>query len=630
MKRMHAMPFGAELREGTARFRLWAPACEHVRVELGDEVARRQIAMAPEPGGWHSLTVKGLGAGTLYAFHVDDRGPVPDPASRCNPWDVNGPSALVDPAAYEWDDAEWPGRPWHEAVVYEMHVGTFTPEGTFRAAAGKLDYLVSVGVTAIEVMPVADFAGRRNWGYDGVLPFAPDSVYGKPEDFKRFVDEAHARGIMVLLDVVYNHFGPEGNHLARYAPQFFNPAHQTPWGAAINFDAESCRPVRDFFVHNATYWIDEFHLDGLRLDAVHAIMDDSPKHIVTEIAEAIARGPGRPRHVHLVLENDRNEAHFLDRSARPHGTAQWNDDFHHAAHVLVAGEADGYYADYAGKGAWYLGRTLAEGFAYQGDPSAYRKGEKRGEPSRGLPPEAFVDFLQNHDQIGNRAMGERLPVLASAAALRLATATLLLAPPVPMLFQGEEFAARTPFLYFCDFQGELAKAVREGRRKEFASFERFRDPAARERIPDPNAEETFLASRIQWDDATRAVHADALEHHRLLLAIRQRNIVPHIAGRSHAGTFEALGPAGVAVDWVLGDGARLHLRANFGAVRLEGVARPAGIVLHGENGPPGSPAWGGPPGSPAWGGPPGSPAWGGPAEGNALGPWSGIWTLEPA
>ena len=251
MKRVHAMPFGAELREGTARFRLWAPACREVRVEIGRDDGRREMPMNADPGGWHAVSVEGLAAGTPYAFLVDDKGPVADPASRYNPWDANGPSALVDPAAFEWDDVKWPGRPWHEAVVYEMHVGTFTPEGTFRAAAARLDHLADAGVTAIEVMPVADFPGRRNWGYDGVLPFAPDSAYGKPEDFKRFVNEAHSRGLMVLLDVVYNHFGPEGNHLSRYAPQFFNPARETPWGAAINFDGEHCRTVRDFFVNNA-------------------------------------------------------------------------------------------------------------------------------------------------------------------------------------------------------------------------------------------------------------------------------------------------------------------------------------------------------------------------------------------
>jgi maltooligosyltrehalose trehalohydrolase len=602
------MPFGAELREGVARFRLWAPACRSVQLEIDRDERQRVLPMKAEDGGWHSLTVEAvevdrLEAGLAYAFRVDDGPSVPDPASRFNPWDVNGPSALVDPGAFEWDDVQWTGRPWHEAVVYEMHVGTFTQEGTFRAAIGKLDYLVSVGVTAVEVMPVADFAGRRNWGYDGVLPFAPDAAYGKPEDFKRFVNEAHARGLMVLLDVVYNHFGPEGNHLSRYAPQFFNPAHQTPWGAAINFDGENARTVRDFFVHNATYWIDEYHLDGLRLDAVHAIMDDSPRHIVSEIAAAIARSPGRPRHVHLVLENDKNEAHFLDRRAAGHATAQWNDDFHHAAHVLLTGETDGYYVDYADRPAWRLGRTLAEGFAYQGDPSKLRKGERRGEPSAHLPPDAFIPFLQNHDQVGNRALGERLSVLATPEALRLGTATLLLAPSIPMLFQGEEFASRAPFLYFCDFHGELATAVREGRRKEFAAFARFSDAKAREQIPDPNDPETFNASKIRWGEATLAGHMQALEHHRHLLAIRRREIVPHLPGTSAGGSFAAIGATGVSVDWELGDGARLHLRANFGAERLEGVPRPPGIVLHGE---------------------------GESAQDNMLGPWSGIWTLEPA
>jgi malto-oligosyltrehalose trehalohydrolase len=360
--------------------------------------------------------------------------------------------------------------------------------------------------------------------------------------------------------------------------------------------------VRSFFVHNALYWIEEFHLDGLRLDAVHAIMDDSPRHIVTEIAEAVAHGPGSERQVHLVLENDHNEAHHLERASRGHASAQWNDDFHHAAHVLAAGETDGYYADYAGKGTWHLGRTLAEGFAYQGDPSPFRGGKARGEPSRALPPEAFVDFLQNHDQVGNRAMGERLSVLAPAAARRLVTATLLLAPSVPMLFQGEEFASKAPFLYFCDFHGELAKAVREGRRKEFSAFARFSDPAARERIPDPNADATFHASKVNWGEATLAEHAAALEHHRALLAIRKRDIVPHLSGGKHAGTFQPLGESGLAVDWVLGDGARLHLRANFGAGRIEGFPRPAGRVLHTE---------------------------GESARDDAIGPWSGLWTLEP-
>jgi malto-oligosyltrehalose trehalohydrolase len=558
--------------------------------------------MKAEDGGWHSARVEAVGAGTPYTFLLEDGTSVPDPASRSNPWDVSGASAVVDPRAFEWTDDAWHGRPWHEAVVYEMHVGTFTPEGTFAAAIGKLDHLVRCGITAVEVLPVADFPGTRNWGYDGVLLFAPDAAYGTPDDFKRFVVEAHRRGLMVLLDVVYNHFGPEGNHLSAYAPQFFNAAHQTPWGAAINFDGEGAANVRAFFVHNALYWIEEFHLDGLRMDAIHAIADDSATHIVTEIARAIAAGPGHDRHVHLVLENDRNAARFLDRAGPAHATAQWNDDWHHAAHVLVTGERDGYYADYAKRPAWMLARCLAEGFAYQGDPSAHRGGEARGEPSAHLPPEAFIPFLQNHDQVGNRALGERLVTLAPPERLRLATATLLLAPAVPMLFMGEELGATTPFLYFCDFKGELADAVREGRRKEFAAFARFADAKARAGIPDPNARSTFEASKIRWEDAGKPAQAEWLARHSALLALRSEHIVPRLAGMGGGAKYEAIGTHGLAVDWTLGDGSRLHLRANFGAKPEPGIGRAPGAILHSE----------------------------GDCEGPGLGAWSGVWSLEPA
>ena len=594
MKRAHEMPFGAALDEAAARFRLWAPAAHAVTLLLGERQGHRDVPMQPMADGWHGATVPQVAAGTPYAFRVDDGPAVPDPASRQQPWDVNGPSAVVDPRAFDWPDEGWRGRPWREAVVYEAHVGTFTPEGTFRALAAKLDHLVRLGATALEIMPVADFAGRRNWGYDGVLPFAPDGAYGTPEDFKRLVAAAHERGLMVLLDVVYNHFGPEGNHLARYAPQFFDAGHRTPWGAAINFGGERARTVRDFFVHNALYWIEEYHLDGLRMDAIHAIADDSPTHIVTQIAHAIAAGPGRGRHVHLVLENDRNEARLLKGAAA--ATAQWNDDWHHAAHVLATAETDGYYADYAARPVMHLGRALAEGFAWQGEPSAHREGAARGEPSADLAPLAFVPFLQNHDQVGNRALGERIAALARPAALRLATAALLLAPSIPLLFMGEEFAASAPFLYFCDFHGELADAVREGRRREFAAFERFRDPAARERIPDPGALETFLRSKLDWDEAARGAHAERLALYRELLAIRARHIVPHLDGRLFSARFETVGPAGLAVDWTLGDGARLHLRANFS--ETPGPLAPSpGIALHSEGAHPGA-------------------------------PWSGAWTLE--
>jgi malto-oligosyltrehalose trehalohydrolase len=601
------------MEEGGTRFRLWAPACERVALEIGKD-SPRAVAMTREAEGWHSARVEALPPGTAYAFRLDEATRVADPASRSNPWDVDGPSALVDPRAFEWTDDAWGGRPWHEAVVYELHIGTFTPEGTFLAAIDKLDHLAATGITAIELMPVADFPGKRGWGYDGVLPFAPEAAYGTPEDLKRFVVEAHARGLMVLLDVVYNHFGPQGNYLSRYAPQFFNAAHQTPWGAAINFDGEGASTVRDFFVHNALYWIEEFHLDGLRLDAVHAIADDSPAHIVSDIARAIAAGPGHSRHVHLVLENDGNEAKRLERGAgTSHATAQWNDDWHHAMHVLTSGEKDGYYADYAKRPAWHLARALAEGFTYQGEASAHRKGRPRGEPSAHLPCEAFVAFLQNHDQVGNRALGDRLATLIPDEALRLATATLLLAPSVPMLFMGDEFDARTPFLYFCDFHGELADAVREGRRKEFAAFARFADARERERIPDPNDPKTFLASKLPWEQLSQPRNAQWLRRTRELLALRRERIVPHLAGIARGARFEVIDTSGVAVDWTLGDGARLHLRANFSGAPLE-IASSPGAILHSENR--------------------GQTPVFRPVENRGLSPvfpaWSGVWTLEPA
>ena len=579
MKRLHSMPFGAEIAGGTAQFRLWAPACERVELVLG-RGQERNFVMHRDAGGWHRTTVDDVAAGTPYRFKVDANDPVPDPASRSNPWDANGASAVVDPRAFEWSDDAWRGRPWHEAVVYELHIGTFTPEGTFAAAIGKLDHLAGIGITALEIMPVADFAGTRNWGYDGVLPFAPDAAYGAPEDFKRLVDEAHARGIMVLLDVVYNHFGPEGNYLKRYAPQFFNEAHQTPWGAAINFDGEHCRTVRDFFVHNALYWIEEFHLDGLRLDAVHAIADDSETHIVREIAQAIADGPGRERHVHMVLENEHNDADILDRRGA-HATAQWNDPWHHCVHILVTGETDGYYGKYIPDTLERLARSFGEGFNAK------------------LPYEAFMPFLQNHDQIGNRAMGERLVSLASPEAMRLATAALLLAPQVPLLFMGEEIGAKTPFLFFTDFHGELADAVREGRRKEFAAFPKFSSDEARATIPDPNSESTFAACKIAWNDAD----AQWLATFTALLKLRFAHIVPRLAGGQRGSRFEALPPGGISVDWTLGDASVLRMRANFSAQPAPGLKPGAGATLHTE---------------------------GQCSEAGGLAPWSGVWSLETA
>ena len=589
MTRRHEMPFGAEVRgDGSTRFRIWAPGC--ARVELALEKARSTArhAMAALADGWHEAVVRGAPAGTAYRFVPEGATPVPDPASRFNRQGVHGPSEVIDPTAFPWVHREWVGRPWEEATIYEMHVGTFTPEGTFAAARERLADLAALGITAIELMPVASFPGDRNWGYDGVLLFAPHPGYGTPADMKSFVDAAHGAGIMVFLDVVYNHFGPEGNYLHGYCPQFFNPAHQTPWGAAINFDGPQCREVRDFFVHNALYWIEEYFLDGLRLDAVHAIRDDSDPDIVRRIARALREGPGAARQVHLILENEDNGAARLERDAAlapRFATAQWNDDIHHALHVLVTGETDGYYADYADAPIARLGRALAEGFVYQGDPSAFRGGEPRGSPSAHLPPAAFVNFLQTHDQVGNRAMGERIGALAEPRRLRTALACLLLSPPPPMLFMGEEFNASTPFLYFCDFGPELAKAVSQGRRGEFARFAAFSDPVARERIPDPGDRETFTRSKLRWEERAAPGHLEHLDLTRELLRLRHEHIVPRLAGMGGGGRFEVMGDA-LRVTWTLGDGSRLDLAANFGEAEalLPGARRGTLVYRDGATG----------------------------------------------
>ncbi|MHB1174374.1 MAG: malto-oligosyltrehalose trehalohydrolase [Sulfuriferula sp.] len=572
MKRVHEMPFGASvLADGGVRFRLWAPAARSVelcRANLAGEDSK--TAMSQLEDGWFQLELAQAQAksGTRYRYRIDGGLNVPDPASRANPEDVHGYSQVVDGAAFEWQDGGWSGRPWHTAVIYELHLGCFTREGTCTAAIERLDYLVELGVSAIELMPVADFPGRRNWGYDGVLPFAPDSSYGMPDELKALIQAAHLRGLMVLLDVVYNHFGPDGNYLHAYAPQFFSERHHTPWGVAINFDGDGSRVVRDFFIHNALYWLDEYHFDGLRLDAVHAIVDDTRPDILKELAAVVQAGPGRTRQVHLVLENDANAARYLQQGAI---TAQWNDDIHHALHILLTDERDGYYADYADQPVRHLARCLAEGFAFQGEPSPFRAGQLRGEPSTHLTPGAFINFSQTHDQVGNRAYGERIAMLAAPAPLQVALAVLLLAPSPPMLFMGEEFAAATPFQFFCDFQGDLANAVTEGRRREFAGFREFADPAARARIPDPNDALTFERCKLDWDSLESPQHQAWFQHYRYLLMLRRDHVVPRLPGMGAGAEFELLGAAGLCVRWRLGDASRLTLLANLGDASSEGI-----------------------------------------------------------
>jgi maltooligosyltrehalose trehalohydrolase len=598
MKSQHEMIFGAAHCENAGvRFRLWAPKAKSVALRFAGP-PQCDLPMSPDGHGWFDLISNQAKAGTQYQFIIDGRHAVPDPASRFQPSGVHGPSEVIDPLSFEWRDHAWRGRPWEEAATYELHVGTFSPQGTYAGAQEKLDYLADLGVTAIELMPLSSFPGQRNWGYDGVLPFAPASAYGRPEELKHFIQGAHAHNLMVFLDVVYNHFGPEGNYLHLYAPQFFTDRHHTPWGPAINFDGADSRVVRDFFLHNALYWLEEFHFDGLRLDAVHAIVDDSRPDILSELAEVVRKKFGCERHVHLVLENDHNAARYLVRDAdgfsRPEGVArprdagfetdalataqrhprcfdaqrydaQWNDDIHHAMHVLLTGESKSYYTDYADNPVGYLGRCLAEGFAYQGEASRFRNNQLRGEPSRNLPPSCFVSFLQNHDQVGNRALGERIAQLAEPAAIKVAATVLLLAPSPPLLFMGEEFAASTPFLFFCDFGPELAAKVSEGRRKEFPEFDENEPGRGPIEIPDPNAEKTLLSSKLDWSSTGQSVHVDWLNFYRTLLRLRQDKIVPRIRemipGQAR---YNLIGKYGLRVRWPFSQPGYLEVVANFG------------------------------------------------------------------
>ena len=555
-------PFGAEITPGGVRFRLWAPKAKRVDLLLGTDF----LPMDAQGEGWYELVEPRARAGSLYKFRIDGGQLVPDPASRFQPQDVDGPSEVIDPRAFRWKEG-WSGRPWREAVIYELHVGTFTPEGTYRGIQSKLGQLVDVGVTAIELMPLADFAGRRNWGYDGVLPYAPDSAYGRPDDLKALVQAAHDAGLMVFLDVVYNHFGPKGNYLHVYAPQFFTDRHSTPWGAAIDF----ARPaVRQYFVHNVLYWLDEYRFDGLRFDAVHAIHDDSSVHVLEEISNTVREKFESSKY--LILENDANQARFIGPGKYD---AQWNDDSHHGYHVLATGEDDGYYIAYSDAPAKHLARCLAEGFAYQGEVSRFT-GEPRGEGSAHLPPRCFVDFLQNHDQIGNRALGERLLSLATEKKLRVLSAIQLLAPSPPLLFMGEEWGCRQPFLFFCDFDGELGEAVRKGRREEFSRFAGFK-----ERIPDPLAETTFRRCVLRWKDRD----ATWLAHYKELLSLRKNEITPLDPG---PGRYRMLGERAFEVRWQ-----GLILVANCGdaAVAVDSVPEKKPLWSNGMPGQPWTVNW---------------------------------------
>ena len=527
------------------RFALWAPDAFSVSVELADG---QSLPMLPQVDGWFVLKTR-CPAGTRYRFNIDGEHDVPDPASRAQ---VRGPeshSIVVDPLAYRWQHTSWQGRPWHQAVIYELHVGLL---GGYSEVRSHLVRLVELGITAIELMPLAQFPGERNWGYDGVLPFAPQSSYGSPAELKQLIDTAHGLGLAVILDVVYNHFGPDGNYLHQYASGFFREDRHTPWGAAIDFRR---REVREFFIDNALMWLLEYRFDGLRLDAVHAIEDPD---FLQELARRIRQQVDPGRHVWLTVENEHNQASLLNKGY----DAQWNDDGHNALHVLLTGETEAYYADFSQQPCALLARCLSQGFVYQGQPD--RRGQPRGEPSGHLPPSAFVLFLQNHDQIGNRAFGERLQQLCPPAALHAATVLLLLSPMIPLIFMGDEVSASEPFLFFTSHHGELAEAVRQGRRNEFASFKAFADPQVRQRIPDPNAQATFDASRVRLIPGDYGLGHRTQALYRQLLLIRQRELTARLPG-AHALGANVLGPQALSARWQLGDGSLLCIELNLGA-----------------------------------------------------------------
>jgi len=558
------LPFGAALRPGGGvDFRLWAPSANPRLIWFDEAKIEHQESACVDGGGlWH-CHVPQARAGTLYQWQVEGPLRVPDPASRWNPQGPLGPSEVCDPRQFAWDEG-WRGRPWHEAVLLEIHVGSFTPEGTFEAAARELPALAELGITAIELMPVACFGGRFGWGYDGVLPYAPHPAYGTPEQLKAFVQAAHRLGLMVLLDVVYNHFGPEGNFLGAYAPGFFSATRRSPWGPAINFDGPDSRPVREFFIHNALYWLQEFRFDGLRLDAVHAISDRSSPDILEELSARV-REATLGRHIHLVLENERNQGQRLACAPLPgRYDAQWNDDFHHALHCALTGESQGYYGDYVQDPLALLGRALTQGFAFAESQRGSDGRRLHAAPAAPQPLPAMVNFAHNHDQIGNRAYGERLQVLAPPGAFELALLLVLLTPATPLLFQGDESAAQNPFLYFADWDGALREAVRAGRRREFAHAERPGEP-----LPDPCSAESFQRSRLPRGAELSPARAEACAARQALLRAalqaRQRWIVPRQASLA-SGRHEARrrGASGLLVCWRYSDGAELRLELNLG------------------------------------------------------------------
>ena len=558
MRLEYELTWGADVRPDGVRFRLWAPAAQSVSTVLVGGGGERIVPMDYGGEGWYECVDPSARAGARYFFEIDGGDRVPDPAARFAPEGPQGPSEVVDLAKLRPRRRFETIPAFERLVFYELHVGTFTRSGTYAEAATRLDYLAELGINAVELMPLAEWPGERNWGYDGVLFYAPAHHYGRPEDLRALIDAAHERGIAMFLDVVYNHFGPQDNYLRRYAPQFFTRDHTTPWGEAIDYSSPHNDPVRSFVIDNAVYWLRDYGFDGLRLDATQTIFDTRKPHVLGALALSAKTDATTP--AYLVLENDENDVRLLMSGY----DAQWNDDVHHCLHVALTGERDGYYEDYVQEPVGLLGRALTRGFAYQGEPSAFRAGRTRGAPSGGLELSSFVNFLQNHDQIGNRAFGERITAIANPQAVRAATAVLLLAPSPPMLFMGQEWGASSPFLFFCDFDASLANLVTEGRRNEFARFERFSDPKLRATIPDPSMRETFVRSKLDWDEPSREPHRALLELHRELLRIRRAEVDPRLhrlSGRD--AWYEMRGSRALFARWMHAEGSGLVLEANL-------------------------------------------------------------------
>lgn len=517
MRKRQFLPQGAEVVEGGVRYRVWAPERAIVEVEIcdGSGHAVRSVPLVRDfLGDHHGLDPRGR-AGDLYRYRIDRKGTFPCPASRWQPLGVHGPSMVIDPTAFRWNDPTWRRPEFRDLVIYELHVGTFTPEGTFLGAISRLDHLRALGVNTIELMPIGDFDGERNWGYDGVQLFAPSRAYGHPDDLRKLVEAAHARGIAVILDVVYNHFGPAGNYLREFTNSYFDHARRTPWGEPINFSGEHFGPVRAYFVANVIYWMEEFHIDGFRLDATHAIFDASPKDILEELGEAVhARGGW------IIAEDERNDARLIS-SKRDGGCnldGVWADDFHHSIEAAIT-DASSYRDVFEGE-LRELVDLMQHGWHYRG--KTYRRsGKPRGTPCEHLPPERFVFCISNHDQVGNRPLGERLNQLVAPETYRAASALLCLTPFTPLLFMGQEWAASAPFLYFTDHEGELGRAIEEGRRRDLErSIEtaRLRGPVE---IPSPQDAHTFERSKIDWSETTKPGHAECLALYRECLALRR-------------------------------------------------------------------------------------------------------------